>query len=69
MACAKIKDMHMKRKKKYGYITPPRNALDDLASEVRKEKSNEIPSGFNSQDVIDSEEDVEDLVSTCSVTK
>ena len=52
----------MKRRKKYGYITPPRNALDDLASAVRKEKLNEIPSGFTSDDVIESEEDVEDLV-------
>ena len=52
----------MKRRRKYGYITPPRNALDDLASAVRKEKLNEIPSGFNSADVIDSEEDVEDVV-------
>ena len=54
--------MHMKRRRKYGYITPPRNALDDLASAVRKEKLNEIPSGFTSDDVIESEEDVEDLV-------
>ena len=52
----------MQRRRKYGYITPPRNALDDLASEVRKEKLNEMPSGFNSDDVIESEEDVEDLV-------
>lgn len=52
----------MKRRKKYGHITPPRNALDDLASAVRKEKLNEIPSGYTSADVIESEEDVEDVV-------
>ena len=61
-ACAKIKDMHMERRRKHGYRTPPRTALDDLASEVRKEKLNELPSGFHCDDVIDSEEDVEDLV-------
>ena len=52
----------MQRKKKHGYTTPPRNALDDLASEVRKEKLNKLPAGFNSDDVVESEEDVEDLV-------
>ena len=61
-ASNKIKELHMARKRRFGYKTPDRNALDELASEVRKEKELECPPGFSKEDIASSEEDIEDLV-------
>ena len=52
----------MTRRCKYGYKTPERTALDDLASEQRREKELECPAGFSKEDMASSEEDIEDLV-------
>ena len=61
-ASNKIKELNMAMKRKFGYKTPDRNALDDLASAVRKEKELECPAGFAKEDMASSEEDIEDLV-------
>ena len=39
-ASNKIKQLHMARRRKYGYQTPECTALDVLGSEIRKEKRN-----------------------------
>ena len=52
----------MARRRRYGYQTPERTALDELASDVRKEKELECPQGFSKEDMASSEEDIEDLV-------
>ena len=61
-ASNKIKELHMARKRRFGYKTPERTALDELASEVRKEKELECPAGFSKEDMASSEEDIVDLV-------
>ena len=61
-ACNKIIQLHMERRKKHGYVTPPCTALDELGSELRREKENALPSGFVSDDIVGSEEDIEDVV-------
>ena len=60
-ACNKIRQLHMERRK-HGYVTPPRTALDELGSELRREKEQALPSGFVSDDIVGSEEDIEDVV-------
>ena len=52
----------MGRRRRYGYKTPERTALDDLASEQRKEQELQCPEGFSKEDMASSEEDIEDLV-------
>ena len=52
----------MARRRTHGYHTPERTALDDLGSEIRKEKEIQCPQGFSKDDMAPSEEDIEDLV-------
>ena len=58
----------MARRRRYGYKTPERTALDELdeldelASEVRKQNDVQCPQGFSKEDMASSEEDIEDLV-------
>ena len=52
----------MARRRRYGYKTPERTALDELASEIRKENDVQCPQGFSKEDMASSEEDIEDLV-------
>ena len=52
----------MERRRKHGYVTPPCTALDELGSELRREKEQALPSGFVSDDIVGSEEDIEDVV-------
>ena len=52
----------MEMRRKHGYVTPPRTALDELGSELRREKEQALPSGFVSDDIVGSEEDIEDVV-------
>ena len=52
----------MARRRRYGYKTPECTALDELASEVRKENDLQCPQGFSKEDMASSEEDIEDLV-------
>ena len=52
----------MARRRRYGYKTPERTALDELSSEVRKENDVQCPQGFSKEDMASSEEDIEDLV-------
>ena len=52
----------MERRRKHGYVTPPYTALDELGSELRREKEEPLPSGFVSDDIVGSEEDIEDVV-------
>ena len=61
-ASKKIKELHMAKRRRFGYKTNERNALDELASDVRKEKELECPQGFSKEDMASSEEDIEDLV-------
>ena len=61
-ACNKIRQLHMERRRKHGYVTPPCTALDELGSELRREKEQALPSGFVSDDIVGSEEDIEDVV-------
>ena len=42
----------MERRRKHGYVTPPRTALDELGSELRREKEQALPSGFVSDDIV-----------------
>ena len=53
--------------KKHGYVTPPCTALDEIGSELRREKENALPSGFVSDDIVGSEEDIEDVVFQCAI--
>ena len=57
-----MRQLHMKRGRKHGYVTPPRTALDELGNELRREKEQALPSGFVSDDIVGSEEDIEDVV-------
>ena len=57
----------MERRRRHGYVTPPRTALDELGSELRREKENVVPSGFVSDDIVGSEEDIEDVVFQCAI--
>ena len=66
-ACNKIRQLHMERRRKHGYVTPPRTALDELGSELRREKEQALPSGFVSDDIVGSEEDIEDVVFQCTI--
>ena len=52
----------MERRRKHGYVTPPCTALDELGSELRWGKEQALPSGFVSDDIVGSEEDIEDVV-------
>ena len=52
----------MARRLRFRYKTPECTALDDLASEQRKEKELECPPGFSKEDMASSEEDIEDLI-------
>ena len=52
----------MERRRRHGYVTQPCTALDELGSELRREKENALPSGFVSDDIVGSEEDIEDVV-------
>ena len=61
-ASNKIRQLHMERRRKHGYVTPPRTALDELGSELRREKEQALASGFVSDDIVGSEEDIEDVV-------
>ena len=60
--CNKIRQLHMERRRKHGYVTPPCTALDELGSELRREKEQALPSRFVSDDIVGSEEDIEDVV-------
>ena len=62
MACNKIRQLHNDRKKKFLKNTPPRTALDDLASLQRKNQLDKVPTGFSNEDIAQSDEDIEDLV-------
>ena len=57
----------MERRRKHGYVTPPCTALDELGSELRREKEQALPSGFVSDDIVGSEEDIEDVVFQCTL--
>ena len=57
----------MERRRKHGYVTPPRTALDELGSELRREKEQALPSGFVPDDIVGSEEDIEDVVFQCTI--
>ena len=57
----------MERRRKHGYVTPPHTALDELGSELRREKEKALPSGFVSDDIVGSEEDIEDVVFQCAI--
>ena len=48
--------------RKHGYVTPPCTALDELGSELRREKEKALPSRFLSDDIVGSEEDRENVV-------
>ena len=61
-ACNKIGQLHMERRRKHGYVTPPSTALDELGSDLRREKEKALPSRFVSDDIVGSEEDIEDVV-------
>ena len=61
-ACNKIRELHNDRKKRFLKSTPLRTALDDLASLQRKNLLDEVPTGFNKEDIAQSDEDIEDLV-------
>ena len=61
-ACNKMRQLHMERRRKHGYVTPPCTALDELGSELRREKEQALASGFVSDDIVGSEEDIEDVV-------
>ena len=52
----------MDRRRKHGYVTPPCTALDKLGSDLRREKESVLPGGFVSDDIVGSEEDIEDVV-------
>ena len=54
-ACNKIRQLHMERR-------TPRTVLDELGSELRREKEQALPSRFVSDDIVGSEEDIEDVV-------
>ena len=57
-----MRQLHMERRRKHGYVTPTRTALDELGSDLRREKEQALPSGFVSDDIVGSEEDIEDVV-------
>ena len=57
----------MERRRKHGYVTPPRTALDELGSDLRREKEKALPSRFVSDDIVGSEEDIEDVVFQCAI--
>ena len=57
----------MERRRKHGYVTLPCTALDELGSELRREKEQALPSGFVSDDIVGSEEDIEDVVFQCAI--
>ena len=57
----------MERRRRHGYVTPPCTALDELGSALRREKESALPSGFVSDDIVGSEEDIEDVVFQCAI--
>ena len=61
-ASNKIRQLHNERKNKFLKKTPTRMALDDLLSLQAKNKLDEVPLGFNREDIAQSDEDIEDLV-------
>ena len=56
-----IRQLPMERRRKHGYVTSPCTALDELGSELRREKEEALPSRFVSDDIVGSEEDIEDV--------
>ena len=59
----------MERRRKHGYVTPPRTALDELGSELRREKEQALASGFVSDDIVGSEEDRRCSIPTCYTSR
>ena len=57
----------MERRRRHGYETPPCTALDELGSEMRREKEIALPSGFVSDAIVGSEQDIEDVVFQCAI--
>ena len=61
-ASNKIKSLYLEHRRKTGYKTPPRTALDSLQSILNKEAKGHGNISFSKDDEADSDEDVADLV-------